>query len=245
METTIPFDLNQAIQSWRENLAQSPAFHDENLDELESHLRDSISTLQTNGLAANEGFLVATMRIGSDAFLKSEFGKVNPQAVWLERALWMLVGIQFWSFVSGVIASSTRSAVSFALVSYDFTAHGRIIPATLFMLANLLGFTASLVFCWWLISRRGSSLGAWFASRLRRHRLWFLTVIVVCVLSLLSVGMNYGMTILQLKFTDRSRFGEIALSHQYSWIAGNVVQATTLVLLTLWIARNRFHPKKA
>ena len=47
MENQTAFDLNQAIQRWRENLANSPAFRSENLNELESHLRDSISTLET------------------------------------------------------------------------------------------------------------------------------------------------------------------------------------------------------
>ena len=47
METTsTPFDLNQAIQQWRDGLAQSPAIRGENLDELEVHLRDSVATLQ-------------------------------------------------------------------------------------------------------------------------------------------------------------------------------------------------------
>src|ERR1043165_8539789 len=58
MEATTPFDLNQAIQRWRENLGQSPAFRSENLFELESHLRDSIATLQRQGLSDEEALLV-------------------------------------------------------------------------------------------------------------------------------------------------------------------------------------------
>ncbi|HXT11196.1 MAG TPA: permease prefix domain 1-containing protein [Candidatus Angelobacter sp.] len=58
------FDLNRAIQTWRDNLANSPAFRRENLNELESHLRDSIAALQTRGLSAEEGFLIATRRLG-------------------------------------------------------------------------------------------------------------------------------------------------------------------------------------
>ena len=36
------FDLEAAVKSWRENLSQSPPFEVENLNELESHLRDSM-----------------------------------------------------------------------------------------------------------------------------------------------------------------------------------------------------------
>src|ERR1700679_4246628 len=61
METKAPFDLTAAIQHWRENLAQSPAFRAENLAELESHLRDSITRLQTTGLSVDEAFVIAEM----------------------------------------------------------------------------------------------------------------------------------------------------------------------------------------
>lgn len=97
METTTPFDLNRAIQQWQENLAQSPAIRRENLDELETHLRDSIATLQSRDLSAEEAFLIATRRVGSDAVLGKEFGKVNVANMWVERGLWALVAMQIWS----------------------------------------------------------------------------------------------------------------------------------------------------
>ncbi len=94
MENQTAFDLNRAIQTWRENLAQSPAFERENLNELESHLRDSIAKLQTRGLSAEEALIVATKRIGQSGALEKEFGKVNGRAVWLDRLLWALLGVQ-------------------------------------------------------------------------------------------------------------------------------------------------------
>src|SRR5206468_12097440 len=57
MGTAIEFDLNAALRQWRESLGQSPHVRPENLDELESHLRDSVASLQTKGLAADEAFL--------------------------------------------------------------------------------------------------------------------------------------------------------------------------------------------
>jgi hypothetical protein len=94
MESPTSFDLNLAIEQWRENLAQSPALRRENLDELESHLRDSTATLQTRGLSAEEAFLVAAKRTGISNSLNEEFAKVNGQAIWLDRLLWMLIGAQ-------------------------------------------------------------------------------------------------------------------------------------------------------
>ena len=96
METPTPFDLNRAIQHWRDGLAQSPAIRGENLDELETHLRDSVSVLQARDLSAEESFLVATKRVGGGAALGKEFGKANSQVIWIERALWALVIMQLW-----------------------------------------------------------------------------------------------------------------------------------------------------
>ncbi len=111
METTTTFDLNRAIQRWRENLAQSPAFQSENLHELEAHLRDSVTGLQSRGLSEEEAFLVATRRLGATDALGNEFGKVNVGAVWRARALWMLAGM-----LSITVAWDLSRAVSWSLL---------------------------------------------------------------------------------------------------------------------------------
>jgi hypothetical protein len=102
METTSPFDLNRAIQQWRDGLAQSSGIRVENLNELEAHLRDSVSVLQARDLTAEESFLVATKRVGGSVALEKEFGKVNSQAIWIERALWALVIMQLWGAVESL-----------------------------------------------------------------------------------------------------------------------------------------------
>jgi hypothetical protein len=78
METTAPFDLNIALQHWRERLGQSPEIKSESLTELESHVRDSVGQLEIKGLSSEESFLIATRRVGSPAQLEPEFAKMNP-----------------------------------------------------------------------------------------------------------------------------------------------------------------------
>ena len=105
METTsTPFDLNQAIQQWRDSLAQSPAIRGENLDELEVHLRDSVVRWQAHGLADDEAFLIATRRLGKNETLGAEFGKVNGQAVWIDRLFWAVIVFLGWTTVQQVYA---------------------------------------------------------------------------------------------------------------------------------------------
>ena len=110
MVTPSEFDLNAAIQRWRENLSHSPQFRAENLDELEAHLRDAIATMQGQRLTDEEVFLVATRRLGGVHALEPEFAKINAREVWLNRALWMLIGVQFWF----VISSTARLAAGLA-----------------------------------------------------------------------------------------------------------------------------------
>src|SRR5438552_1025753 len=83
MESKTQFDLNRNLELWRQSLAESPSFQPDNLDELEVHIRDSVSTLEVKGLSTEEAFLIATRRLGQPTALDSEFGKVNSEAVWI------------------------------------------------------------------------------------------------------------------------------------------------------------------
>src|SRR4026209_1527781 len=78
MKNETSFDLNLAIQHWRENLAQSPSLSRQSLDELESHLRDSSMALERAGLSAEEAYLIAAKRMGPTGKLEMEFEKVAP-----------------------------------------------------------------------------------------------------------------------------------------------------------------------
>jgi hypothetical protein len=92
METSSPFDLDQALRQWRASLENLGGIQAEELEELEGHLRESISRLQTRGLAIQEAFAIATRRLGSDRQLSTEFAKANPQRLWTGRAMWMAGG---------------------------------------------------------------------------------------------------------------------------------------------------------
>jgi len=100
MEKPTSFDLNQAIHQWRESLADSPALGGGDVEELETHLRDSVLNLQARGLSLEEAFLVARQRLGPPPELQQEFGKLNGRRVWLDRAVWMLLGVMAVSWLN-------------------------------------------------------------------------------------------------------------------------------------------------
>src|SRR6478672_6709514 len=97
MEKNTAFDLTIAIKRWRENLSHSPNFRAGDIDELESHLRDSVRELEARGLSAEEAFSIAIRRIGPAPALAAEFGIINGSSVWIDRMLWLLIG---WASLS-------------------------------------------------------------------------------------------------------------------------------------------------
>ena len=77
MEKPPAFNLNESLSRWRACVSSSPAFQNENVDELESHLCDLISRLQSSGLSEEEAWLIAQKRIGSIDSLAQEFEKLT------------------------------------------------------------------------------------------------------------------------------------------------------------------------
>ena len=247
METTASFDLNGAVQLWRENLSQSPAFRSENLNELESHLRDSIATLQTHGLSAEEAFMVAAKRIGQGGSLESEFGKLNGTAVWLDRLFWILIGYQVWTFIAGAIGLITRNALFFGLygLHYDFKSNGHTIPITLFTLVSLVGFAGSLALCWWLFNRKGQRFGLWLGRRLQRRTTWALTFGLFYLLSLTNGLVNGGAQALVVRLLGRDKMEDIYISQGFSFAITSLITSAVFIGLTLFLARKRLNVGQA
>ena len=115
MEPQTEFDLERAVSSWLRNLGREPCYAQRDLQEIEDHLRESVSALQGRGLSPQEAFLVARRRLGDQAALDAEFSKVNGRNVWLNRVLWMFVGIQLWA-VAWDLGGFARLAVTQGLL---------------------------------------------------------------------------------------------------------------------------------
>lgn len=97
---TASFDLNRSIAAWRGRMQEASVSRVEILDELETHLRDSVSALQSKGLNSEEAFLVASRRLGDQEPLAKELTKVHPYEVLKGRIAWMLTGILLFFIVS-------------------------------------------------------------------------------------------------------------------------------------------------
>ena len=241
METTpTPFDLNRAVQQWRDNLEQSPAFRRDNLEELETHLRDSVAYLQQRGLAADEAFLIATRRVGTDAALGTEFGKTNTHGVWVDRGLGMLAGIQIYGCI-GQLMSTATSGIMLGVSEIkplEPTTLSYLWGGLVCGLAHLLIFAAVLTGSWRLLQRKSG----WISGQLQRKRS-FAKVVVSCLLIILCVRMvSLGGQLLYMKMAR-------SIHHDYNnfWMAGNygvicaaLLESTVLLILAFSLARRKY-----
>ncbi len=88
MENQTGFDLNAAVESWRNELAAQPNLASDDRRELETHLRDAIAGFQQRGLNDEESFWLARRRVGRPQQIGEEFIKADPAKIWRERAFW-------------------------------------------------------------------------------------------------------------------------------------------------------------
>jgi putative ABC transport system permease protein len=70
------FDLEKAIAAWRRSLEYSSALLREDVDELESHVRDQVRGLVLRGLSEEEAFNRAIRQMGAYGTVEGEYQKV-------------------------------------------------------------------------------------------------------------------------------------------------------------------------
>lgn len=140
MENVSEFDLNASLQVWLERLSQSPNFRRENVSEMESHVRDSIVKLQSQGLSAEESFLIAIRRVGRVEKLETEFGKVNRNLknriihvltlFFFSLGCWFLWGTLKVAIMTGIQTGGQLPAFTRLLISWkDFLAVPPLVAA--------------------------------------------------------------------------------------------------------------------
>jgi hypothetical protein len=247
------FDLSQAIEQWRDQLRQSPAFRRENLDELESHLRDSAANLIQRGLAPEEAYLIAVRRIGSAAALGTEFGKLNAQGIWLNRLLWMLVGVQLFGWVGAVVHALTTGVTVLGLYPLWSAAHSHpalpLCAGVLYGVLHLLLWLAALAAGWKLLNRSSHGWSARLQTRLNHARGFTLTavacVVVILFPSSLGIGSNFLSTRLLFNYANPADTGRFLVGSQFGSLLVGLVESALLVTLTLWLARRQGLTKTA
>lgn len=76
------FDMELQIDLWKRHMGKADSINQDDVDEMESHLRDSIDELVEKGLSLEEAFLIAASRLGDVDMINEEFSKVSTEDFW-------------------------------------------------------------------------------------------------------------------------------------------------------------------
>ena len=79
---TAMIDIDREIDIWKSYIRSHGDFTDDELEELESHLRDEISALEHKSLTTEEAFIVALRRTGKVDAVAREFSKIHARTLW-------------------------------------------------------------------------------------------------------------------------------------------------------------------
>jgi hypothetical protein len=246
MENPTPFDLNEAIRRWQQELSTSPAFCADNVEELASHLRASIQKLKANGLSEEEAFQIAASRIGERGQLEREFAKVHPAVNWSLPVIlfWIVAGLYLFPIVLSMSAIVLYSGLFLSRIYSGFlpffTPFLNVVQSLVICGISIPFFTAfSLVvvfvscLCWRLITGSWRGFHAFIISRFEglAHTKPMLTAMKLAVVAMVALSSEYIVMFLAGRMMAPSS------SHIIPWgflacnVAINVVLITTMILL--------------
>lgn len=121
------FDLNQQVVRWKRAFAEKRTCSRDELDELESHLRDDIAALVATGIPEQDAFCKSVSRLGDPAAVCTEFAKNEPPCdslairagsvmVILLGLAAVALGLAVWIERSDGLLAAHQGSITFAYV---------------------------------------------------------------------------------------------------------------------------------
>lgn len=224
------FDLDQSVSTWRAEMAAGGSCAGADLDELESHLRDSVARLSAAGLSADESFLIAVRRLGGPDDLRPEYGKAHPERLWRDRAVWMLAGLLAW----GAIRSLTDLLSTLAFVVTAFAGStGRVIGITA-LACDLFALILAVVFAMELYRHaRDGKLNL-------RPGTWVLLGVLAIILGHAATTASNLIAVKHLTVSD---LGTSSIFHSYAGLGLGLLVPVTYAVLVLRLHRRNLAPQ--
>lgn len=148
------FDLEERVRLWRRELLGAESFREEDVAELEAHLRDSVASLEMRGLSSEEAFWLAHRRLGKARAIAPDFETVNARSIWRNRTLWMLTGI----IAFGVIRNTAQLFSFLAMTAGALASQNGIAIGWLGVVARGLVLLGCCVLAWQILRRKEPSL---------------------------------------------------------------------------------------
>jgi hypothetical protein len=177
----------------------------------------------------------------------AEFGKVNRKAIWLDRGLWMLIGIQTWSLMSNLSQSIARNAFVFSWkdVRYNDAPYITLLPIALCMVLQITALIASIWFSWWLIVKWGGRLAASIWPHLKSRFGFAACLFSLIALSSLFYVSAYFAQIAWIRVLKPEVIGNISMNVSFSSGAVWLIQTVFMAAATLILVRNKLRVSQA
>lgn len=232
MESRTDFDLNGRILNWRKSLGNRAGINESDIDELESHLRETFEALLKAELNQEEAFLIATRRIGPPGELEDQYAAVNGTAVWRTRLSWMIAGVLGYWALLGV--SGTLSKLTF------LTTAGQQINGLMIGFLGVAIHVALLVTVGWLVVRHCGRPPIGGTGKLRSRMAIGSVQMVVCLAAvcLVTSAVNVWLNTFVARLQNPTSLGG------YYLVIGYYVGPLSYLLVVafgIWLAR----PKRA
>jgi hypothetical protein len=230
MENQTRFDLNAAIENWRQELAAQSNLASDDRRELEMHLRDAIAGFQQRGLNDEESFWLARRRVGQPPQLGEEFVKANPSQVWRERVFWMTFAwliIECWGTAS---FSIIRNIVALfrKLSANDVTITIQAISLLFFVFPILAVML-------WLTRKRTSQGDSILTTVFQSRRRFAISVVLFVVFTTI-----FSTSIFILLFNmQRIHLMPIDITREWLTSLLNATRQLVLIPLLVWLMPNQ------
>lgn len=244
MENQTRFDLNAAVENWRNELAAQPNLASDDRRELETHLRDAIAGFQQRGLNDEESFWLARKRVGQPQPLGEEFVNADPAKVWRERVFWMVLAYLVISLWGGSVN------VFFNFFSASLVGNTSIGTTLLYGNGFRLIFDwLPILACAWLLAKGRLGFNYPKLAVFFRSRLHLATAAIVWIL--INNGMTVWYRLQSLKPTNSgyvsSHIPVIVWANLWSSLFYMTIWPFLLVTLLIWLMppQNRKTPKRA
>jgi hypothetical protein len=220
------FDLEQRLGEWKAGFASMESLREADVEELEQHVRDAMTSLTASGLDREEAFIIATRRVGAPAAVGREFAKVNGTHVWSQRAFWLVAGALGYVVCRMVIgASASIGALLVGLAGGS---------------GSSMGYTAVALTCagWLLVA---AMVYRWRDQRvrtapLRRQSAGLFAISVTLTLGV-AAAMSFGSQVALAQLMPVPEFGRASMmSNMVAWVTAVLMP---LALFVVMLTRGR------
>ena len=212
------FELETAIQDWQRRCQAIGSARQEDLLELETHLRDLIVDLQRQGLSDHEAFVVASMRLGPADELEREYLKVHVNPLWRNRIAWMLGGFLAYK----VCAAAIGSAMAVGSTLAAWSGMGAAVTGAVSISVSIIGWIVVLLAAYFQ-SRSAATLGP---------RVSVATGLLIGLALIVHGGLKAAGQAIQIQLLGASDFGHTVVWQMYgNWLVQAFVLLASFVLL--------------